>query len=316
MSGRCPSLSALAGLAILMCNFPSPALASTRVERLLAADGITLVDAIPKAGPGLNAVAEPMGDGSSGEGSSAAAAFQWVLQSQNGAVYTDLSMANATRGFASAELGQVYRTTDGETWQQVMNIGFPRYWYGVHTFSPTKVFISGFQNQSGEGIGRWTSDGGATWSADIVVDPAHWLTINQFADEQHGVATAIGSGLTYVTMNGGATGADWTQILADPTQGWFAGNFTFMPGNLDVYVTGISFCQSIDAGLSYSRRPSIDPVFDGGVSFPDVTHGWTGGGQISAPVSGLGASHDRRRPDLERAPDKSAVSDPVASLPR
>ena len=281
MSGRCPTAAALSGVLVLLCNIPSPALATTIVERLMAADQTTVVDAIPKSGPGLNALAVPIS-----EASSAAAAFQWVLQSQNGAVYTDLSMANATRGFASAELGQVYRTTDGETWQSVMNVGFPRYWYGVHAFSPTKVFISGFQNQSGEGIGRWTTDGGATWSGDIVIDPGHWLTINQFADEQHGVATAIGSGLTYVTTNGGATGADWTQVLADPTQGWFAGNFTFMSGNLDVYVTGISFCQSTDAGLSYSRRPSIDPVFDGGVSFPDVTHGWTGGGQISAPVSG------------------------------
>jgi hypothetical protein len=284
MSGRCPATcpAGLAGIMILLCSLPSPASASAIVERLLAADGTTIVDAIPKSGPGLGEFAAPLPELES----SAAAAFPWVLQSQNGAVYTDLSMASATRGFASAELGQVYRTTDGETWQQVMNIGFPRYWYGVHAFSPTKVFISGFQNQSGEGIGRWTSDGGVTWSGDIVVDPAHWLTINQFADDQHGVATAIGSGLTYVTTNGGATAADWTQVLADPTQGWFAGNFTFMPGNLDVYVTGISFCQSLDAGLSYSRRPSIDPVFDGGVSFPDVTHGWTGGGQISAPVQG------------------------------
>jgi len=167
-----------------------------------------------------------------------------------------------------------------------MNIGFPRYWYGVHALTPDSVFITGFQNQSGEGIARWSTNGGATWTNDIVIDPVHWLTINQFADRRHGVATAIGSGLTYVTTNGGATAADWTQVLADPTQGWFAGNFTFLPENLHVYVTGISFCQSANGGLSYSRRPSIDPVFDGGVCFLDVTHGWTGGGQISAPVSG------------------------------
>jgi hypothetical protein len=195
-------------------------------------------------------------------------------------------MADATHGFASAELGQVYRTTDGSTWQSVMNIGFPRYWYGVHALTPDSVFITGFQNQSGEGIARWSANGGATWTADIVIDPGHWLTINQFADRLHGVATAIGSGLTYVTTNGGATAGDWTQVLADPTQGWFSGNLTFMPSNLFVYVTGISFCTSTNGGLSYARRPSIDSVFDGGVSFPDTQHGWTGGGQISAPVQG------------------------------
>jgi hypothetical protein len=31
---------------------------------------------------------------------------------------------------------------------------------------------------------------------------------------------------------------------------------------------------------------SADPTFDGGVWFPDSLHGWTGGGQISTPVSG------------------------------
>jgi len=276
--------------------------ASTAVQRMVAAAGGTLVDVIPKSGPGIRESGAIAGASSgptipaagpatpaAGPATPAAsltAGFPWVLQAQNDAVFTDLSMADATHGFASAELGRVYRTTDGATWQLVMNIGFPHYWYGVHAFTADSVFITGFQNQTGAGIARWSANGGITWTADIVIDPANWLTINQFADRQHGVATAIGSGLTYVTTNGGATSADWTRVLADPTQGWFAGNFTFMPDNLHVYVTGISFCQSTNGGLSYSRRPSIDPVFDGGVCFPDVMRGWTGGGQISAPVSG------------------------------
>jgi len=277
----------------LFLSVAGPAAAGTLVQReILARDGATVVDRIPKSdAPGSGELAPLASISSSSSGvapvatSEALAGFPWVLQFQNAAVYTDLSMADATHGFASAELGQVYRTTDGNTWTSVMNIGFPRYWYGVHTFSPSRVFISGFQNQSGEGIGRWSTDGGVTWSADLVIDPSEWLTINQFANGQNGVATAIGGGLTYVTTNGGATAADWSTVIADATQGWFAGNFTFLP-SLRVYVTGISFCTSLNGGLSYMRRPSIDPVFDGGVSFPDPMHGWTGGGQISNPVSG------------------------------
>ena len=189
-------------------------------------------------------------------------------------------MADATHGFASAELGRVYRTIDGQTWSPVMNIGFPRYWYGVHTFDPSTVFISGFQNQTGAGIGRWSTDAGVTWTADLVIDAANWLTIVQFADRQHGIATAIGSGWTYYTTNGGATAGDWTRVLADHTQGWFAGNFTFLP-SLRVWVTGISFARRRTAAPPTRVRSSIDPVFTAGTSFPIHSIGWTGGGSIS-----------------------------------
>jgi photosystem II stability/assembly factor-like uncharacterized protein len=292
---RLPHLAAgvailAAGLALLAAAVLSTAAGAvaTTVQQLVAADGMTVVDRLPKSGPGIEAFTWPAGAPvARPEEAQARAAFTWLLQSQNGAVYTDLSMADATHGFASAELGQVYRTTNGGvTWPPVLNLGFPRYWYGVHAQTPDSVFITGFQNQTGEGIARWSTNGGGSWTNDIVIDPSHWLTINQFADPLHGVATAIGSGLTYVTTNGGATALDWTQVLADPTQGWFAGNLTFMASNLHVYVTGISFCQSTNGGLTYTRRASIDPVFDGGVSFPDVLHGWTGGGQISQPVQG------------------------------
>src|SRR5688572_31980132 len=109
MSGRCPL--ALAGLVIVLCNLPSPVRGSAVVERLLAADRTTVVDLIPKSGPGIDAVAIAE-DSKESAGASAVAAFQWVLQSQNGAVYTDLSMASATRGFASAELRSEEHTSE------------------------------------------------------------------------------------------------------------------------------------------------------------------------------------------------------------
>ncbi len=301
---RSPATILASTLAILTGILPStlpalesgptePSLPATRVQAVTAGDRGPVIELIPRSGPRWLAgvPAGPAREAAAGAAPASRppdpvpARNGWVLQHQSDAVFVDLSMADATHGFAAAELGRVYKTADGATWQPVLNLGFPRYWYGVHAMSPDTVFITGFQNQTGEGIARWSSDGGATWTADLVIDPGGWLTINQFADRSHGVTTRIGGGITFNTVNGGANPGDWTQVLADPGQGWFAGNFTFRP-DLQVYLTGISFCESTDGGASYSCRPSIDPVFDGGVSFPDTQHGWTGGGQISAPVQG------------------------------
>ncbi|HSD63738.1 MAG TPA: T9SS type A sorting domain-containing protein, partial [Ignavibacteriaceae bacterium] len=142
---------------------------------------------------------------------------------------------------------------------------------------------------TGDGIMRWTNDGGTTWTDDIIVAPAplNWLMGLDFADSLHGLAVGsiLSSGDVFITTNGGINADDWTSIVADPTQGWFAGNFT-MRTDGKYYITGISFCNSSDYGLTWSRRSSIDNVFDGGVSFPDDMHGWTGGGSISPTVEG------------------------------
>ncbi len=299
----CPLAVLLVVSVSVPCLLPGVTAAAARagiledagVRAVTTADGSILIDVIPKqvvveenGCPVVRSSFEmPAPDAPSrGEDRPSRDGFTWTMQLQTSAVFTDLSMAGPTHGFASAELGKVYRTTDGATWTLVLNLGFPRYWYGVHAFDGLTAFVTGFQNQTGEGIARWTDDGGASWTDDIVIDPDDWLTINQFADVLDGITTNIGGGMTHVTVNGGAGADDWSDVLADPSGGWFSGNFTFMPENLFVYLTGISFCRSRDGGLSYFCRSSIDPVFDGGVSFPDTTHGWTGGGQISAPVQG------------------------------
>jgi photosystem II stability/assembly factor-like uncharacterized protein len=209
----------------------------------------------------------------------------WHLQQTVSRVLKAVSFADPLNGYAAAEMGAVYRTTNGgQSWTTVMNLGFPYYWYGVQAFSAQTALIVGFQNESGAGVARWTDDGGVTWSNDLVIDLHNWLLGLRFADALHGIAYG-NLGYVYVTQNGGRTAQDWTKVTTDPELGWIAGNFTFRP-DLHAYVAGIKFCHSSDGGYTWDIRDSADPVFDGGCSFPDLLHGWTGGGQISSPVSG------------------------------
>ncbi len=209
----------------------------------------------------------------------------WRLQQTVGRVLKSVSFADPLNGYAAAELGAVYRTTNGgQTWTTVMNVGFPYYWYGVQAFSAQTALVVGFQNQSGAGVARWTDDGGVTWTSDLVIDPSNWLLGLRFADAMHGIAYG-NLGYAYVTQNGGRSASDWTKVTTDPELGWLAGNFTFRT-DMHAYATGIKFCHSSDGGYTWDVRHSADPVFDGGCCFPDLLHGWTGGGQISSPVSG------------------------------
>jgi photosystem II stability/assembly factor-like uncharacterized protein len=214
----------------------------------------------------------------------------WTLLQSVSGVVKAVSFVNPSVGYMAAELGVVYKTTDGGlNWTMVLNLGFPWYWYGIHAFTAQKVLIAGFNNTTGDGIMRWTYDGGTTWSDDIIVAPApfNWIMGLGFADSLHGLAVGsiLSSGIVFITDNGGTDSTDWTPVVADPTQGWFAGNFT-MRTDGHYYITGISFCNSTDFGNTWARRNSIDNVFDGGVSFPDDLHGWTGGGSISPTVEG------------------------------
>lgn len=263
------SLAAVASL--LLVSNAQAAVDPTRME---VRAGSSIVSIVP-ASPGE---AMPPGEGEQVRAG-------WVLQQTVGSVLKAVSFADPLNGFAAAELGAVYRTTNGgTTWTRVMNLGFPYYWYGVHAFSPQTALVVGFQNQSGAGVARWTDNGGATWTNDVVIDPANWLLGLEFADAQHGIAYG-NLGYVYVTQNGGRNATDWTKVTTDPAHGWLAGNFTLRTDG-NAFITGISFCHSTDGGYTWFVQHSADPVFDGGCSFPDLLHGWTGGGQISNPVSG------------------------------
>jgi photosystem II stability/assembly factor-like uncharacterized protein len=199
----------------------------------------------------------------------------------------DLSFATPTVGFAAAERGQVWKTTDGGvTWTAVMNLGAPYYWYGVHAMDAENVVISGFIDSSTvTGVSRWSHDGGATWSSDIILSNTGWSTRVRFASTSQGmVLDSINGSTAHYTIDGGAAAADWTQITLQPAS-WFGDEFSLLP-DLNAAASGINYCTSSSGGVTWSCGSSIDSVFDGPLFFLDDNNGWVGGGTISPTVEG------------------------------
>jgi photosystem II stability/assembly factor-like uncharacterized protein len=215
-----------------------------------------------------------------------------LLATLPGAVVKDVSFPTALTGYAAAELGQVWKTTDGGAhWSPVMNLGFPYYWYGVQAMDTNTVVVSGFINNNWNGVLRWTTDGGATWTPDQVLTDHGWSYRVRFADALHGLVLdgvdLQAPNRAHYTTNGGHTGADWTPVVPDPSPqgGWFGNQFSLL-SNLKARLAGITYCTSPDGGATWGCRPSIDPVFDGPVFFATDQAGWVGGGSISPTVEG------------------------------
>lgn len=218
-------------------------------------------------------------------------AHAWKLQAMlPGAVIHDISFPSTTVGFAAAELGQVWKTTNGgATWTEVLNLGFPYYWYGIHAFSATDVVVSGFNDSNFQGILRWSKDGGVTWSSDVVLTSNGWSFRVRFANANIGLVIdglnlSAANGAHYTT-DGGATASDWTSVVPDPSGGWFGNQFSLL-ANSHARASGITYCSSTDAGATWTCGPPIDSVFDGPVFFASDTAGWVGGGEISPAVEG------------------------------
>jgi photosystem II stability/assembly factor-like uncharacterized protein len=219
------------------------------------------------------------------------ATSQWRLQATlPGAVIKDISFASPTVGYIAAELGKVWKTTDGgNTWTLIMNLGYPYYWYGVDALSENDVVVSGFDNSNWRGLLRWSHDGGQTWGSDVVLTTRGWSLRVRFADAQHGLVLDLinldGPSVAHYTTNGGQTAADWTTVVLDPNGGWFGNQFSFLP-SLRARASGITYCDSPDGGPSWNCRQSVDEVFDGPTFFHDNQFGWVGGGSISPTVEG------------------------------
>jgi photosystem II stability/assembly factor-like uncharacterized protein len=207
-----------------------------------------------------------------------------------GAVVRDISFATPKIGYAVAELGQVWKTTDGgRSWTSVLNLGYPYYWYGVDALDRDRVVISGFDNAAFTGLLRWTQDGGATWSSDLVVTSNGWANRVRFADAVDGLVVDLvnldAANKVQYTTNGGQAEQDWTSVVPDPDGGWFGADFTLLP-DLTAHISGITECTSPDGGATWNCGPPVDPLFDGAVEFVDHRYGWVGGGTISPTVEG------------------------------
>jgi len=207
-----------------------------------------------------------------------------------GAVVHDIAFVTSQVGFAAAELGQVWKTTDGgTTWTEVMNLNFPYYWYGVAAAPNGEVIVSGFNDSNFEGIIRISQDGGTTWTSDIVLTTNGWSDRVRYINFNDGLVmdqlNLSAPNAAHYTTDGGMTAGDWTEDVPDPNGGWFGNEFSFL-SNDHARASGITFCTTLDGGADWTCGPSVDSVFDGPVFFTNDTYGWVGGGEISPSVAG------------------------------
>jgi len=211
-----------------------------------------------------------------------------LLATLPGAVIHDLVFVTSTTGYAAAEGGQVWKTTNGgKTWKLALNLGYPYYFYGVAAVTAKQIAVTGFIDSSTQqaGVLRWTEDGGTTWSGDEILSNSAWLQRVRFANANDGVILDLANGTAQYTADGGATAADWTTVVNNPDGGWFGLQFSVLP-NQHTRASGINFCTSLNAGAAWTCGPSVDSVFDGPVLFQGDSLGWVGGGEISPAVEG------------------------------
>jgi len=216
-------------------------------------------------------------------------ANKWnLLATLPGAVIHDLVFVTSTTGYAAAEGGQVWKTSNGgRTWSLALNLGYPYYFYGIAAVTSKQIAVTGFIDSSTQqaGVLRWTQDGGTTWSSDVILSNSAWLQRVRFANANDGVILDLANGTAQYTTDGGATATDWTTVTNNPDGGWFGLQFSLL-ANTHARASGINFCTSLNGGGAWTCGPSVDSVFDGPVLFQGDTLGWVGGGEISPAVEG------------------------------
>jgi len=212
-----------------------------------------------------------------------------LLATLPGTVIHDMIFTTATTGYAAAELGQVWKTTNGgKNWTEVLSAGGSYYFYGVEA-AGNDVIVSGFYDSSSVyGVIDISHDGGTTWSGPEQITTG-WGQRVRYANRNDGLIMDLigGTGGNYAqyTTTGGGTAADWTTVVDNPEGNWFGLQFSLLP-NLHTRASGINYCTSPDGGQQWTCGNSVDSVFDGPTYFLNDTYGWVGGGEISPNVEG------------------------------
>ena len=197
----------------------------------------------------------------------------------------DLSFVSAKVGYAAGGNPQILKTVDGGvTWTPVLDLEYGIYWYGVHALSADDVVISGFTDtpDTQQSLIKWTHDGGATWSDNLVVHDGDVVWANRVLFWNYSTGCATTAAYTpnlFRTNSGGLTQTDWSALTINNGE-WFGAQFSALP-NGHVRMSGIDYCESLDFAATWSCRPSIDEVFDGATFFLDDKRGWVGGGASS-----------------------------------
>lgn len=276
-----PTRASLAALSLAGCAAFAPA----------NANAIRHVSArVPINGPSLETGAMRPAEASDKNGTFAPAGYPsntWTkLATLPNATVHDVAFTSPTLGYAAAELGQIWMTTDGgNTWTLILNRGFPYYYYGI-ALSGRTVIAAGFDDSNSEGILTASRDGGKHWLADTILSTNAWAGRVRFT---HGLKDGLAmSGEGLASPNAAwwrVRPGNWTQVTPDPSGGWFGYQFTLLKDQT-AYASGIQFCKSADTGNTWTCGPPADSVFDGPTQFVSDKIGWTGGGEISPNVEG------------------------------
>jgi len=276
ISGRIPALAISAATIALLAD-PAHAATTNYVSARVPMNGPSReIGAVRPAGLDGSALT-PRGT----------AANTWTkLASLPGTTVHDVAFVSPTVGYAAAELGQVWETTDGgNTWNEILNRGYPYYYYGI-AVDGKKITASGFDDSDSEAILTESTDGGKTWKADVVLSTDAWAGRVRYT---HGIKDGLamsGEGLADPNAAWWQTKpGNWAQVTPDPSGGWFGYQFTLLKDQT-AYASGINYCTSANTGATWTCGPPADSVYDGPTEFVSDKIGWTGGGEISPDVEG------------------------------
>lgn len=212
-----------------------------------------------------------------------------------------ISMVNDQVGWVGSMNGDLYTTTDGQSWRPVTNLpqNRPLAICGLHALPDGKhVFAAGTNNPAQPTRFLQSSDGGESWTCREMRPCAALLVDVYFENECNGWVTGGRSDLPepnrvdvvaaiWHTDNGGET---WKEVVGDQVkgpQGEWGWKLQFVDDNFIVVATesysGAAILISEDHGQKWRRceiRDAQGMLINSdleGIGFLDRRRGWVGG---------------------------------------